>query len=125
MPYADKVKRLELSRRHYKNNKEKYKERNTNKRSLLRAFVNQAKDGVPCMDCGGIFPSYVMDFDHIDPSKKKLGIAQINYFSSLEELKEEIKKCELVCANCHRIRTYEHVERLSLYKQLSEHGEAL
>lgn len=57
------------------------------------------------MDCGVHYPSYVMDFDHRDPSTKKGGVGK---FVSVgwKSLKEEIAKCDLVCANCHRERTW-------------------
>lgn len=58
-----------------------------------------------CLDCGHSFPSVCMDFDHVR-GKKRAGITKMIYQSwSFETLVEEIAKCELVCANCHRIRT--------------------
>lgn len=61
----------------------------------------------PCMDCGGVFPPYVMDFDHRDPTKKSFSLTSPRaLLKSREELIEEIEKCDIVCANCHRIRTY-------------------
>ena len=61
----------------------------------------------PCMDCGQYFPSYVMDFDHKIGTKKLANIAHMSVRNwSLKKIKEEIKKCDIVCANCHRIRTY-------------------
>lgn len=69
-----------------------------------KAFVRSLKD-VPCADCGGRFPYFVMDFDHL--TDKKFAIARrVNTATSLECLKAEIAKCQVVCANCHRIRTY-------------------
>jgi hypothetical protein len=48
-----------------------------------------------------------MDFDHRDPSQKEfnLGSEAIREMYSLEKLQAEIDKCDIVCANCHRIRT--------------------
>ena len=59
----------------------------------------------PCTDCGHCYPPYVMDFDHLDASKKKfnLSLAKNN---SLSDVEEELAKCELVCSNCHREREY-------------------
>lgn len=45
-----------------------------------------------------------MDFDHRED--KKFNIAQLSKIASVEKLKEEIAKCDVVCANCHRIRTH-------------------
>ena len=61
----------------------------------------------PCADCGGTFPPYGMDFDHRDPSKKLFAITTgSSYLRSREKLTAEIEKCDIVCANCHALRTY-------------------
>lgn len=63
---------------------------------------------VPCADCGGTFPPYAMDFDHRDPSMKlfSLGASKgATLLKSRAVLEAEIAKCDIVCANCHRIRT--------------------
>jgi len=68
-----------------------------------RKSLKELKESKPCMDCGNYFPYYVMDFDH--QRDKRFQIANMLSFSwSLIE--KEIEKCELVCANCHRIRTH-------------------
>lgn len=67
-----------------------------------RAFITQFKTGKPCTDCKNIFPPECMDFDHIR-GKKKFSIG--SGMRSRALILEEIAKCELVCANCHRIRT--------------------
>ena len=69
-----------------------------------RALVDSAKD-VPCMDCGVRYPPYVMDFDHRDPSVKFLGVGMMTHRSPAKII-EEIAKCDVVCSNCHRIRTH-------------------
>lgn len=56
----------------------------------------------PCADCGIQYPWYVMDFDHRHGEKKfNIGKARGVGFNVL---KSEIEKCEVVCANCHRLR---------------------
>lgn len=59
---------------------------------------------VPCQDCGGRFPPECMDFDHVR-GEKLFGIGANVSKVPLAKLMAEIEKCELVCANCHRIRT--------------------
>lgn len=77
------------------------------------AIVEERKKS-PCADCGGTFPAVCMDFDHVR-GVKKTGINQIvAQFWSVDILLEELAKCELVCANCHRIRT--HADK-ALHKQ--------
>lgn len=66
------------------------------------AMTAKYKD-VPCMDCGQRFPPYVMDFDHV--GEKRGNIAKMAT-SPRKAVLAEIAKCEVVCSNCHRIRTY-------------------
>lgn len=61
---------------------------------------------VPCTDCGGEFPPYVMDFDHKGDAGKDFWILQRAGAVSRERLMNEIAKCDVVCANCHRARTH-------------------
>ena len=69
-----------------------------------REIVNSLKE-VPCADCGKRYPCYVMDFDHKNRNDKLSDIPHAMSWS-LEKIRKEISKCDVVCANCHRIRTY-------------------
>lgn len=73
-------------------------------RAALVAIVNEAK-AVPCVDCGVQYPPYAMDFDHRG-DKRDAVAHMVSGRCSEQTLREEIAKCEVVCANCHRIRTY-------------------
>lgn len=69
-----------------------------------KAFIDQLKTENPCADCEGRFKACQMDFDHTND--KKAGVARLlSSVASLETIKNEIAKCDLVCANCHRVRT--------------------
>lgn len=68
------------------------------------AYVRSEKEGKPCADCGALYPSYVLDFDHVR-GEKEFAISQ-HQTRSPEQIAVEIAKCDLVCANCHRIRTH-------------------
>lgn len=65
--------------------------------------INELKSK-PCTDCGHAFPPECMDFDHVK-GKKIIKISTHRMYHRWETLLKEIAKCELVCANCHRIRT--------------------
>lgn len=62
---------------------------------------------VPCGDCGGVFPQCAMDFDHRDPTTKVRGVTRMISNFGLQAILAEVAKCDIVCANCHRLRTFE------------------
>ena len=66
-------------------------------------LIGKAKDKL-CMDCGGRFPPEAMDFDHVR-GKKLFTIGGGAAGRSLKALHAEMAKCDVVCANCHRVRT--------------------
>ena len=75
-------------------------DRQVRKREEARRFVFDYLGEHPCVDCGEDDP-LVLTFDHIR-GEKKMGISQmVNQGYSLEAIKEEIKKCEVRCMNCH------------------------
>lgn len=76
--------------------------------SRQRATLEWLRDlrRVPCLECGGTFPPHVMDFDHRDPRSKSFSVAAGRaLLKSRAVLAAEIAKCDIVCGNCHRIRT--------------------
>jgi hypothetical protein len=70
------------------------------------AWFLSLKTGWPCTDCGRFFPPQVMQWDHL-PGTQKLGDVSTFKGRSREEVLAEIAKCQLVCANCHAVRTFE------------------
>lgn len=75
------------------------------KRAELGRIMQAAKDA-PCMDCGNWFDPACMEFDHRDPATKVANVSKMrNGRYPVQALLDEIAKCDLVCANCHRIRT--------------------
>ncbi len=92
-------------RKHYSKNKKSYYQRNEIKRHQLREYLREIKNK-PCLDCGIQYPFYVMEFDHRDPNAKLRGVTKLVNNCNMKKLTEEIEKCDVVCANCHRIRTW-------------------
>lgn len=71
----------------------------------LKAWMVELKSK-PCVDCNGIFPICCMDFDHVDGKLKCYNIGSMfAHHYSKDLIQTELDKCELVCSNCHRIRT--------------------
>ena len=63
-----------------------------------------AELGGACLDCGLVDPVIeIYDFHHLDPSEKDFGLADF-WHRSWKRIVAEIKKCVLLCANCHRKR---------------------
>ncbi|UVK59947.1 HNH endonuclease [Streptomyces phage Spilled] len=69
-----------------------------------RDLIHEAKKR-PCVDCGNSYPYYVMDLDHLPQYTKSFSLGKYIQHT-LKEVAEEIEKCEVVCANCHRMRTH-------------------
>lgn len=61
----------------------------------------ELKCGLACVKCGESHPA-CLDFHHSDPSKKDGLISRMIVRSSMERVIDEIEKCDVVCANCHR-----------------------
>jgi hypothetical protein len=100
--------KAEYNRAWYERNHERHKEAITaarlETRAVNKALVNEAKNR-PCADCGRRCPPCVMDFDHV--RGVKLGnIAQMKQTMVTRTVADEIAKCDVVCANCHRLRSY-------------------
>lgn len=74
-------------------------------RAKTREFIHAMK-AVPCMDCGRTYPPCVMDFDHRPGEVKLFDISQYPSGSSEATLRAEIDKCDVVCSNCHRMRSW-------------------
>jgi len=91
------------SRKYYDENKEKHREvtaaRRKRQRKRIRGFINSIKELNPC-PCGE--PTFVcLDFHHL--TGKDIGIAELtNQAWAKEKMLEEMRKCVILCSNCHR-----------------------
>jgi hypothetical protein len=94
----------DYAKSHYAKDVAYYVEKAQRRRQRKASFIREARE-VPCADCGGIFPFYMMEFDHKEPSLKDFNVASMSN-NSWAEIRAEIEKCDVVCANHHRERTY-------------------
>ena len=74
-------------------------------KEALARYLKEVKEKNPCMDCKISYPYYMMDFDHVR-GKKQANVAELINTLSKKRIDTEIAKCEVVCSNCHRSRTY-------------------
>jgi hypothetical protein len=104
MPYKNKEQQRAAQRKYYEANKEKVKEVARDRRNLVTRYIQEYKQAKGCLDCGIEYPYWVLEFDHVRGTK--LGnISSMYRTHSFDEVKAEIEKCEVVCANCHKDRT--------------------
>jgi hypothetical protein len=96
----------EYKKDHYRKSKDSYLAAVRRSVTRLQAILRAAKDK-PCADCGVKYPYYVMDFDHRDGVEKRGAMTRFLKRHSREALLAEIAKCDVVCSNCHRERTYQ------------------
>lgn len=100
MPYKDPEKQKEYQRKWHSEHKlPKSKQTSYQKR---RKMVHEAKN-VPCYRCKQTFPTCCMDFHHLDPTQKDGMVSKLMKTGTYKSLQEEMDKCVVMCANCHRI----------------------
>jgi hypothetical protein len=104
------------SRKYYKDNHEKHiievgknKEKyiNRNRQRIIEYFINHH-----CVDCGEK-DIRVLEFDHLRDKENTISY-MIQYPMSWEKIEKEIKKCEVRCSNCHKIKT---AKEINSYRQ--------
>jgi predicted transcriptional regulator len=67
------------------------------------------KEGMGCFDCKTMYPHYVLEFDHMPEFKKIDNVYRVYKKFGRDKAWQEVAKCDVVCANCHKIRTYQRV----------------
>lgn len=88
------------------------------RREKIIKYLISLKEKNPCTDCRQYYSYYVMDWDHIPDKGVKIDrLANMVYRCSLKKIMEEIAKCELVCSNCHRVRTFRRASKEATEKQ--------
>lgn len=96
-PWRDKTKgtyRSDCKECHSNYMKQKYQQK--------KEEIQTLKSQLTCAKCGET-RGYVLDFHHIDPNEKQDTIARLtSNTSNLSKVYDEIKKCIVLCSNCHR-----------------------
>jgi hypothetical protein len=113
MPRKDPIARREYNPEYqriwYRKNRELHMQRvlrvTRRARERVQRYIDEQKR-CPCADCGGRFPPFLMDFDHVRGTKVTILAKLRSGRASMSKIEAEIAKCEVVCANCHRLRTH-------------------
>jgi len=88
-----------------KNKKEKPQKRTASRKREVQNMLGKMKEKSGCLDCKNKYPFYVLDFDHTR-GHKVANIGQMLDYFSIEDIMKEVAKCDIICSNCHRTRTY-------------------
>tara|TARA_Y100000310_G_C20682687_1_gene816936 strand:- start:2728 stop:3177 length:450 start_codon:yes stop_codon:yes gene_type:complete len=101
-PVRNKEKDLEASRSYRFNNKNKVNAKKRLQKKQKRDWLDQYKKSQSCKKCGEN-RWFCLDFHHMDSNEKEVGIADlVRSGYGFKRIKEEISKCIVLCANCHR-----------------------
>jgi hypothetical protein len=105
-----KVCRRERNRKNYYKSKEKWNKTHNKTKEAKKQFIIEHKEkSKGCVKCGEN-RIHLLDFHHIDPNTKSFQIGQ-GESKGWKKLKEEIRKCIILCSNCHR--DFHHTEKLT------------
>lgn len=78
-------------------------------------WISKYKVAKGCSECGYNDHAAALDFDHIEEHEKEFHIAQTMGRKNLKSLFNEIRKCRILCANCHRIHSYKQAQKRRKY----------
>ena len=105
MPYKDRNKQKEYQQKHHQRTKKKKRKQQNQLKDKRQHFVleEMQRRGGKCAKCG-FSDIRALDWHHLDPDEKVNSISEmIRDRGSMDKLQAELDKCELICANCHRI----------------------
>tara|TARA_R100001126_G_scaffold95448_1_gene67087 strand:+ start:185 stop:676 length:492 start_codon:yes stop_codon:yes gene_type:complete len=105
MPYKDRNKQKEYQQKHHQRTKKKKRKQQNQLKDKRQHFVleEMQRRGGKCAKCG-FSDIRALDWHHLDPNEKVNSISEmIRDRVSMDKLQAELDKCELICANCHRI----------------------
>lgn len=70
-----------------------------------KVIIDRYKTIVGCTDCGYRAHAEALYFDHLPQFEKRFEVCARNYNKARKTILAEMAKCEVVCSNCHRVRT--------------------
>ena len=106
MPILDPIKRREYRRKWYAKNRKSEIGHVKRRKLEIRKWLKEYKKTLKCSRCSENHPATI-DFHHKDKSEKDQDISYFVAFGySIDRIKREIEKCDILCANCHRKEHY-------------------
>jgi len=120
MPYKDKTvkqtKQKTYASTYYQNNKDKVLATTKASVKKYKEQWRSFKATLSCVKCGQNHPA-TLDFHHIDSSTKEASVNKLIKYRAFKRAMEEVKKCVVLCANCHRIHHHDERENKKAKKK--------
>ena len=85
---------------------------NKEKRNYRRRCLQEIKQTIGCIKCGYNEHACALHFDHRDPSTKNFPVTK-ELLRPWDTLLDEAAKCDVLCANCHAVKTLENGDHLT------------
>lgn len=111
MPYKDIEQQRAAQLRYRNRNLEKVRATTRDRRNLIVKYAQAYKEERGCADCKIMYPHWILEFDHLPEFTKVANVSMMIGNYSLDAVKDEIAKCEVVCANCHRDRSHDRLTK--------------
>jgi len=109
IPEDKKWENLTPYQRYYYKNREKEKERTKKRSKKIKTWFKKFKSQFKCEECGEDHPA-CLDFHHVKDKEAGVTELAIRQKVSKERIKEEVKKCKVLCSNCHR-KVHSNIEQ--------------
>lgn len=91
----------EYRKEHYEKNKQKYVQKANLYSQNFKEWFTEIKKNLSCKKCGES-RHWVLDFHHTNPAEKDTDISTLLKYNNKQRVLDEIDKCDVLCANCHR-----------------------
>jgi len=83
-------------------------------------YIQRVKRMSKCCKCGLDNKPYLLEFHHLEPSKKYKSVTNLQFNAySMKVIKDEIRKCVMICRNCHA--EFHHLERQNIVRTFKEY----
>jgi hypothetical protein len=89
------------TRKWHEANHERLIENNKRFRKRRAQWLQELKESLSCIKCGES-RWWILDFHHRNPQEKEMNMASFMHHFGMKRILEEIEKCDVLCANCHR-----------------------
>ncbi len=122
MPYKDKEKakeyHKEYHKRWYQRHKDEVIDRKKRRQLEIRDWFRSYKSTLYCLDCGISHPA-VLQFHHRNRTDKGFTIANVvSRATSVRQITNEIKKCDVLCVNCHAKRHWRETHETDRWEEV-------